>query len=79
MTYTDSIQELLEEKEGKQTQFKEAKTTLILATQPNAAAPWQIMVAVSLSLVLQIRDLVVWLGARHSSNRSARVWGLLTN
>ena len=25
MTYTDSIQELLEEKEGEQTQFKEAK------------------------------------------------------
>ena len=48
MSYLETIQELLEAKEGEHVQFKE---------QQNAAVLWRIMAAESWFLALQIKDL----------------------
>lgn len=56
MSYLETIQELLEAKEGEHVQFKEAKRRFDSEKQQNAAVHWRIMAAESWFLALQIKD-----------------------
>mgnify|MGYP000266035663 CR=1 FL=1 len=56
MSYLETIQELLEAKEGEHVQFKEASADLTPEKQQNAAVHWRIMAAESWFLALQIKD-----------------------
>ena len=53
MPYLDSVEELLEAKEGEHVQFKEAKIGLTLEKPQGAAALWQMMAAASWCLASQ--------------------------
>ena len=74
MTYFESVQELLEAKEGEHVQFKEAKIVLILVKQQSVAALWQTMVVAHWYLASRIKDPVKWSAVPPSTSQSAHAW-----
>mgnify|MGYP000314382854 CR=1 FL=1 len=53
MPYLDSVEELLEAKEGEHVQFKEARIGLTLVRRQGAAALWRMMAVASWCLASQ--------------------------
>lgn len=74
MPYLETVQELLEAKEGEHVQFKEAKIALTLGRRRSAAVLWRTMAAVSWYSASPIRDLAAWSEAWLLTSRSVPVW-----
>lgn len=75
MPYLETVQELLEAKEGEHVQFKEAKNrSLTLERRRGAAALWRTMAAVSWYLASPTRDPAAWSEAQLSTSRSVPAW-----
>lgn len=74
MPYLETVQELLEAKEGEHVQFKEAKIALTLERRRSAAALWRTMAAASWYLASRTRDPAAWSGAQLLTSRSVPAW-----
>ena len=75
MPYLDSVEELLEAKEGEHVQFKKPRIGLTLEKRQGAAALWQMMAVASWCLVSPIKGPEVWWEAVPLNSQSAPVWG----
>ena len=75
MPYLDSVEELLEAKEGEHVSSKKPRIGLTLVRRQGAAALWRMMAVASWCLVSRIKDPAVWWEAVPLNSQSAPAWG----